>query len=337
MAQEKKQKIEEDMQKVTLRSGQEMPLVGLGCWKIPKDVCAEAVHAAIKCGYRLLDCASDYGNEEEVGKGIKAAIDEGIVKRKDLFITSKLWNTYHAKEHVTPACKKTLADLGLDYVDLYLIHFPISLKYVDFETRYPPEWSYDPKVKNDNIMGCEFVNVSVSETWAAMETLVDAGLAKNIGVSNFNCQLLMELFSVCKSPPSVLQVEHHPLLPQPKLIKFAKSKGMAITGYSSFGGQSYIELGNIIPGVPSLIAHKDIVKIAAKHSKTAAQVCLRWAVQNGIAVIPKSSKPKRLAENLDLFSFSLDDEDMETLKALDAHGKIRYNDPGNYADYPIYA
>ena len=136
------------MQKSTthlvLHSGDKMPTVGFGMWKIAKESCAEATYQAIKAGYRLLDEACDYGNEKECGEGIKRAIDEGIVKREDLWVTSKLWNTYHRKEHVKAACQRSLQDLGLDYLDLYLIHFPIALKYVDPAARYPPEWIFDP-------------------------------------------------------------------------------------------------------------------------------------------------------------------------------------------------
>ena len=125
-----------------LTSGDHMPAIGLGLWKIPGNVCAQVVYEAIKIGYRCLDGACDYGNEKEVGEGIKRAIDEGLVKREQLFITSKLWNTYHRKEHVKPALLKTLADLQLEYLDLYLIHFPIALKFVPFEQRYPPGWNF---------------------------------------------------------------------------------------------------------------------------------------------------------------------------------------------------
>jgi len=139
-----------------------MPSVGYGCWKVPKDVLPDCIYNAIKSGYRLIDEACDYGNEKECGLGIKRALDDGLVDRSDLFVTSKLWNTYHRKEHVKAACKKTLSDLGLDYLDLYLIHFPIALKYVPMETRYPPEWFYDPKSANPKM---EADNVSYRETW----------------------------------------------------------------------------------------------------------------------------------------------------------------------------
>jgi len=132
---------------LVLNSGDKMPQIGLGLWKIPKDICADTVYEAIKMGYRCLDSAADYGNEEQTGQGIKRAIDEGIVTRADLFITTKLWNTFHRPEHVKLACEKSMSDLGIDYVDLYLIHFPIALKFVPIESAYPPEWiNNDPAI-----------------------------------------------------------------------------------------------------------------------------------------------------------------------------------------------
>jgi diketogulonate reductase-like aldo/keto reductase len=145
-----------------------MPLIGLGTWKVEKELCADVVYNAIKVGYRCIDEAMVYGNEKEAGAGIKKAIDEGIVKREDLFVTSKLWNTYHKKEHVEPAIKKTLEDLGLDYVDLYLIHFPVSLKFVPFEDMpNGREWEFDPA----NGVRMTEEPCPLSETWAAMEEL----------------------------------------------------------------------------------------------------------------------------------------------------------------------
>ena len=147
---------------LTLQSGDKMPLVGFGCWKVPKEQMADTIHSAIKSGYRCIDEACDYGNEKECGEGIKKAIDEGLVTRKDLWVTSKLWNTFHRKEHVKMACKKTLEDLGVEYLDLYLIHFPISLKFVPFETRYPPEWVHDPSSSDPRM---EEDLVPMQETW----------------------------------------------------------------------------------------------------------------------------------------------------------------------------
>jgi diketogulonate reductase-like aldo/keto reductase len=314
-----------------LRTNDKMPLVGLGTWKIPKDKTANTVKTSLAIGYRLLDCACDYGNEKEVGLGIKQAIDEGIVKRDQIWVTSKLWNTYHGKNHVKAACKRSLADLGLEYLDLYLIHFPISLKYVDFETRYPPEWDYDPSKP-----GCVFEDVPTAETWAAMEELVVEGLVRNIGISNFNCQHIMDLMKYAKIKPAVNQIEYHPYLQQPQLVEYCHRKevNIALTAYSSFGGHSYIPLGNkLAASTPSLLEHKVIESIAKKHGKTIPQVLLRFATQQGIAVIPKSVDSNRLKENFHL-EFNLDPSDIEEIRKLDQ--KLRFNDPADFANYPIY-
>ncbi|KAM3567800.1 hypothetical protein VYU27_010061, partial [Nannochloropsis oceanica] len=187
-------------------TGDKIPVLGLGTWKAPKGEVKKAVLLALKQGYRHLDCACDYGNEEEVGEAIKEAIDAGVITRKDLFITSKLWNTFHAQEHVEVALRKSLKDLGLDYVDLYLIHFPISLKYVPIDEVYPPEW-INPTTKK-----MEFASVPVRETWAGMEGVCAKGLARNIGISNFNAQNIMDLLTYCKIKPAVNQIELHPYL-----------------------------------------------------------------------------------------------------------------------------
>jgi len=179
-----------------------MPSIGLGCWKIPKDACAEATYQAIKAGYRCIDQACDYGNEKESGEGIQKAIADGLATRKDRWIPSKLWNTYHRKEHVKAACKRTLQDLQVEYLDLYLVHFPIALKFVPFEKRYPPEWVHDPEGKDPRMEEDE--RVPFRETWEAMEELVREGLVKNIGVCNVGVAMLRDILQYCSVKPSVL-------------------------------------------------------------------------------------------------------------------------------------
>lgn len=400
-----------------LRTGAMMPAVGLGVWKIPKDVCAEAVVSAIRQGYRHIDSACDYGNEVEVGEGIRRAIAEGIVTRDELWVTSKLWNTYHAKEHVEPACRRTLSDLGLDYVDLYLVHFPIALKYVPFETRYPPEWIYDPSCAEPKM---ELVHVPIQETWSAMEGLVSQGLAKNIGVCNFNVAGVRDLLSYATVPPAVLQVELHPYNQQPNLVRYCAEQditvririipphianpatasphqpkaaralkglvsphplpvppvssshptlasnllGLAppsphhlvggwllasqitltltltlqVTGFSPLGSSSYVELGMATP-TDSALTDPTIVSLADAKGVSPAQLILKWGLQRGLSIIPKSTKPERLAQNLDLEGVELSDDDMKTMAALDK-GR-RFNDPGDFcqgmgAFVPIY-
>ncbi|KAF9041762.1 Aldo/keto reductase [Hymenopellis radicata] len=279
------------------RTGQKMPLVGFGLWKVTKSSCADTVYNAIKEGYRLLDGAGDYGNEKEAGEGVKRAIDDGLVKREDLFITSKLWNTFHAKEHVEQLSRKQLALWGIDYFDLFLIHFPVSLEYVDPAHRYPPEWWGDDKKVH-------LSNVSIQETWTALEKLVDEGLAKNIGISNFQAQTILDILRYARYEPQVLQIELHPYLSQEALVNFSKTHNIAVT---------------------ALLAHDAVTQAATAHQKAPAQVLLRWATQRGIAVIPKSNTHERLAENLQSTDFTLTDAEIKAINGLNIN--LRLNDP----------
>ena len=263
----------------------------------------------------------DYGNEVESGQGVARAIKEGLVKREDLFLVSKLWNSYHDHDRVEPICKKQLQDWGIDYFDLYIVHFPISLKYVDPKDRYPPGFTYDGK----NIVPGNATN---QETWTAMEGLVGKGLAKSIGISNFNGALIMDLLRYAKIVPATLQIEHHPYLTQEGLVQYALSQGIAVTAYSSFGPQSFIEMDmKSAKDTPLLFDHPTIKSVADKHGKTPAQVLLRWATQRGIAVIPKSNNPDRLAQNLDVLGWDLDKKEIDDISGLNQ--KLRFNDPVN--------
>jgi len=297
-----------------------MPLVGFGLWKIPRDRCADTVFNAIKVGYRLLDGAGDYGNEREAGEGVRRALAEGIVKRDELFITSKLWNTFHTHDHAKAATKMQLELWGLDYFDLFLVHFPIALAYVDPNHRYPPEWWGDDK-KTVNLQNTPF-----QETWGAMEELVDEGLVKNIGVSNVAGALLVDILSYARIEPQVLQVELHPYLTQEPLLRLTKKLGIAVTAYSSFGSQSYLELG-FKGNVKPLFVQDPVVKAAQTHDKQPAQVLLRWATQRGIAVIPKTNDPERLRPNSDSTSFDLTEAEIEAISALNIN--LRLNDPAD--------
>ncbi|MEM7559579.1 MAG: aldo/keto reductase [Planctomycetota bacterium] len=322
-------------QSVTVGQAQ-MPSVGLGLWKIENAQTAEMVYEAIKQGYRHLDSACDYGNEKEAGEGIARAIGDGLCTREELWITSKLWNTFHRAEHAPAAMEKTLTDLGLDYLDLYLVHFPIALKHVPIEERYPPGWFFDPDAENPCL---EADVVPIAETWQAMEALYAEGNAKHIGVCNFGTSLLRDLLSYAKVPPTVLQVESHPQLVQAKLVRFCQEHNIAYTAFSPLGSSSYVELGMATEG-DSLLGNQAVGEIASKHERTPAQVLLRWGVQRGTAVIPKTSRKDRLAENLSVFDFELSEEEMSTISAMDA-GR-RFNDPGVFCDqafgtfFPIY-
>lgn len=321
---------------IKLSGGDAMPVVGLGLWKIAPDAAPTVVREAVRVGYRHLDAACDYGNEAEVGVGVRNALAEGICRREDLWITSKLWNTYHAPEHVRPAIERSLKDLGVGYLDLFLVHFPIAQRFVPFEVRYPPGWFYDPTLPRPEMA---MAAVPLDETWQAMEDLVSAGLARNIGVCNYNCALLRDLLAYARIRPAVLQVELHPYLTQEKLLRFCRAESIAVTGFSPLGAVSYLPLGMAAPE-ESVLAQKGVLDAARRHAKTPAQVGLRWGVQRGTAIVPKSSRPERLAENLALFDFELSPEEMLAISGLNRNR--RFNDPGVFCEQafntfcPIY-
>jgi D-xylose reductase len=290
----------------------EIPPFGLGTWKIPKDKAQEVVYHAIKeLGIRHIDCACDYGNEVEVGRGISQAISEGVVSRGQLWITSKLWNTYHRYEHVLPACQKSLNDLQLEYFDLYLIHFPIAMKFVPFEVRYPPEWIHDPSGPNPRIELDEQAPTHL--TWKGMEELVAQRKTRYIGVCNFNVQLLMDLLSYATIKPYANQVELHPYLTQEPFLEYCFSKGIRVTAFSPLASASYIELGGD-NGI-RLLEEPIIHEIATAHQKTPAQIVLRWGIQRGTSIIPKSSQIAHLKENTEIFDFVLSSEEVRFLSS----------------------
>ena len=313
-----------------------MPAVGLGLWKIDRSDTATVVRDAIEVGYRHLDCACDYGNELEVGAGLRNALSSGLCTRDELWVTSKLWNTYHRAEHVRPACEKSLQDLGLDYLDLYLIHFPIATRYVPIEERYPPEWFVDPNAPEPRM---EVDAVPLADTWGAMEQLVEAGLVREIGVCNYTSGLLIDLMAYSSIKPAMLQVESHPFLTQEKLLRLAGDFDIAVTAFSPLGALSYVSL-DMATDADTVLTAPPVVAAAERLGRTPAQVVLRWGVQRGTAIIPKTTRVERLRENLDVFDFELSADEMHSISALNQNR--RFNDPGVFCElafnkfYPIY-
>ncbi|MCU0960614.1 MAG: aldo/keto reductase [Pirellulaceae bacterium] len=321
---------------LSLSGGGAIPAIGLGLWKVEPDRAPALVKEAILTGYRHLDCACDYGNEAQVGAGLQAVWGEGLCRREDVFVTSKLWNTYHRPEHVRAALNRTLNDLQLDYLDLFLIHFPISLNFVPFAKRYPPGWFFDPDQPQPGMVEDR---VPIAETWRAMEELVQSGYVQHIGVCNFGCSLLRDLLSYAKIHPSVLQVESHPFLTQEKLLRFCHQERVVFTAFSPLGSISYEPLGMASPA-DSIMNLPAVQDLARKHGKTPAQILLRWGVQRRTVVIPKTSRSERLRENLNVFDFELAEDEMHQVAGLNQNR--RFNDPGVFCEqafhtfFPIY-
>lgn len=291
------------MQSLPFDNGDAMPILGLGTWKSEPDEVYEAVGEAIRVGYRHIDCATIYGNEEEVGRALTEAFDEGIAEREDMWITSKLWNDSHAPEDVQPALESTLDDLGLEYLDLYLIHWPIAFrKGVSFP------------ISNKDFRTLE--ERPLEDTWRAMEAVREAGLARHIGVSNFNASKLGDLIKAASWPPEVDQIELHPYLQQTELVELCRDRGVHVTAYSPLGSMDRPEQIKVEDD-PILLEDPIVSEIARRHDATPAQVLIAWAIARGTAVIPKSVNPGRIRENFEAAELSLTDGDLAEIEELD--------------------
>ncbi|XP_060228932.1 aldo-keto reductase family 1 member C21-like [Meriones unguiculatus] len=310
---------------VELSDGYFIPVLGFGTavpHKFPVSMAKDITKIAIDAGFRHFDTASVYHNEDQVGEAIRSKIADGTVRREDVFCTTKLWCNSHRPELVRSSLEWSLKKFQLDYVDLYLIHFPMALK--------PGEDEF-PKDEHGKLI---FDTVDLSNTWEAMEKCKDAGLTKSIGVSNFNCRQLEMILSKpgLKYKPVCNQVECHIYLNQTKLLDFCKSNDIVLVAYGVLGTQRY--KGWVEKNSPVLLDEPVLGSMAKKYKQTPALIALRYQVQRGIVVLNTSLKEERIKENIKVFDFQLSSEDMKVLHGLNRN--LRYITADKFDGHPNF-
>jgi alcohol dehydrogenase (NADP+) len=310
------------MDAYTFKNGDKIDFLGLGTWKSDAKEIKTAIHAALDAGYRHIDCAYVYGNEAAIGEALQEYFTDHNLKRENIWLTSKLWNTAHLSKDVKPALQETLDALQTEYLDLYLMHWPVAFR---------PDLKGFPK-KSEDFLSLE--EAPLEDSWGAMIALKNDGLIKHAGVSNFSQHKLEQLIKKSSEKPEMNQIELHPYLQQWDMLDFCKQNEICLTAYSPLGSKDRIPQMKA-PDEPSLLENKVINEIAEKHEASPAQILIKWAVDRETVVIPKSTNPDRIQQNFESLKIELDDTDQQKIKELDrhfryVHGKFFETEDGKY-------
>ncbi|XP_003694620.1 1,5-anhydro-D-fructose reductase-like [Apis florea] len=301
---------------ILLPNGELMPIIGFGTWQAQEKELENALNIALEAGYRHIDTATAYENEKVIGDVLKNWFDSGKLKRSDIFIVTKLPAVGNRAEDVEKWIKTSLQNLQLEYLDLYLIHVPIGFEKVG-DILHP--FDENGQIKLDN-------STNHVKIWTEMEKQVKCGRTKAIGLSNFNISQIKRILKNTKMKISMLQIEFHVYFQQKELVKFCKQENIPITAYSPLGSRSLIKLLNKTEEISDMLQNDVVMEIAKNYKKSSAQILLRYILQNGIVVIPKSTNPQRIKENIELFDWELNPEDMKKLYNLDCGESSRICD-----------
>ncbi|MDT8346826.1 MAG: aldo/keto reductase [Flavobacteriaceae bacterium] len=304
---------------ITLHNGDLIPAIGLGTWKSKPEELYDAIINAVQMGYRHIDCAAIYANEHSIGKALKDLMTSGEIKRESLWITSKLWNNAHRAKDVAPALDQSLKDLKLDYLDLYLMHWPVAFK---------PEVRY-PQTAEEYLSLDE---VPLAETWGALLRQKETQKVRHVGVSNFSIPKLQNIIDATGAIPAMNQVELHPYLQQDALLEFCNNQHIILTAYSPLGSRDRIPEMKA-ENEPHLLQDPKVLELTEKLHASPAQVLIAWHLHRNCCVIPKSVNSGRQLENLESYQLTFTDEDLRLLKTIDrnfrfVNGKF-FEVPGN--------
>lgn len=339
-----------------LKDGTDFPLQALGTWKLSEDDTEATVKAAVRAGYRLIDCANDYGNEHMVGSALKELIDGGEIRREDMFLQAKLWNGNHHPANVPLDLEATLRDLQTDYLDSFLIHWPQACPSLPTQvpgvaatratlgsghhSERPADFSGAPgawmfPTEEDGRFSAD-LNSHYVETWGAMEQLVDQGRVRSLGVCNFNKTQLKELLDSARLPVCINQCERHPYLQQKDLMDFCMHNGILFQAFSPLASFDRPDFCRTPHDPPPIFESAALREVAAKHQRSVAQVTLRWHLQTGGAYVAKSSAPERLRENIDVLTWSLDRADLDLISSLNIGWRHLLGDvTAHHPDFPF--